>query len=415
MLRQPVREHTETGLQQVLGSLEIFSILIPDSVNASNLTPAEKDTLLARCKKASEATNHFATYLKSLLNDENFVFRDYRIGEKLFEQKFRYSITADYTAEEIYKKAQQVRFRYYSEMFRLSRQLWPTYFPNSVMPTDSMETIRSIIAAISLQHVMPEALFTTVNQQITDLKKFIIEKELFRFDADEEVRLRIMPAFAMGVTIASANFPPVFAEEGVAYYNISDLTGLPAEEAESILREYNHYSLQLLSIHEGIPGHCLQGIYNRKNNANKISGLFASTAMVEGWANYCHRMMLENGWGNSSPEIWLMFYKSALKECFNVIIDYGIHCLNFSEQEVRHMLINEAFQEEAQFVEKYKRAKLTQVQLSSYFTGVQEIESLLESFKKQKGRNFSLVQFHEEFLSYGSAPVKYIREMMLEE
>ena len=35
--------------------------------------------------------------------------------------------------------------------------------------------------------------------------------------------------------------------------------------------------------------------------------------------------------------------------------------------------------------------------------------------KKKQGDKFKLKDWHEKFLSYGSAPVKYIRELMLEE
>jgi uncharacterized protein (DUF885 family) len=35
--------------------------------------------------------------------------------------------------------------------------------------------------------------------------------------------------------------------------------------------------------------------------------------------------------------------------------------------------------------------------------------------KKEEGATFNLKKFHEKFLSYGSAPVKYIKELMLKE
>ena len=56
---------------------------------------------------------------------------------------------------------------------------------------------------------------------------------------------------------------------------------------------------------------------------------------------------------------------------------------------------------------------LTQVQLCSYYDGFTEIYELREDLKKKEGEAFNLKKFHEKFLSYGSAPVKYIRELML--
>jgi uncharacterized protein (DUF885 family) len=55
---------------------------------------------------------------------------------------------------------------------------------------------------------------------------------------------------------------------------------MPAADAESELREYNTYSLQFLSIHEAMPGHCMQGVYNNKNRGSKIKSVFGNGAMV---------------------------------------------------------------------------------------------------------------------------------------
>ena len=62
---------------------------------------------------------------------------------------------------------------------------------------------------------------------------------------------------------------------------------------------------------------------------------------------------------------------------------------------------------------KWKRVSLTQVQLCSYFTGYSEIYDFREELKKNEGKSFNLKNFHEKFLSYGSAPVKYIKELMV--
>ena len=77
------------------------------------------------------------------------------------------------------------------------------------------------------------------------------------------------------------------------------------------------------------------------------------------------------------------------------------------------LLRGDGFQEEAEARGKWLRATLSQVQLSSYFTGYSEIYALRQELKQKEGKNFDLKAFHEKFLSYGSAPVKYIRELML--
>ena len=124
--------------------------------------------------------------------------------------------------------------------------------------------------------------------------------------------------------------------------------------------------------------------------------------------------MLENGYKNS-PEMSLMYYKWNLRVTLNAILDYQVHAMGISEKQAMEMLRREGFQEEAEAQGKWTRAKLSQVQLSSYFTGFTEIYDLREELKNKQGKNFDLKKFHEKFLSYGNAPVKYIREMMLAE
>jgi uncharacterized protein (DUF885 family) len=271
-----------------------------------------------------------------------------------------------------------------------------------------------MIDKISLNHVSPGQVFDTVKQQVHDLEKFMIEKNLFAYDTTLPLIVRKMPAYMSGTSLASASgVGGPYDKQKLSYYNVSDLAAMPREKAESQLREHNNYTLQILSIHEAMPGHCMQNVYALKS-PSIVKAVFGNGAMVEGWAVYCEKMMLDNGWANNAPEMWLMFYKWSLRECCNVIVDYGIQCLNYSKDTIVNLLKYEAFQEDAQIEEKYHRATVSQVQLCSYFTGSSEINALREAYKQKPGNNYILKDFHEKFLSYGNAPVKYIRELMLQ-
>jgi uncharacterized protein (DUF885 family) len=86
-----------------------------------------------------------------------------------------------------------------------------------------------------------------------------------------------------------------------------------------------------------------------------------------------------------------------------------------SKEDAMNLLVNEAFQQKTEAEGKWKRVSVTQVQLCCYFTGFTEIYEFREALKKKLSDKFNLKQFHEQFLSYGSAPVKYIKELMLAE
>jgi uncharacterized protein (DUF885 family) len=414
MLHEPTKEHVELSMTQNKGGLSIFGAELTDSIKASHLTDAEKNTLNQNIIKAVSAINMFADSLKGMLDDKNSKFRSFRIGKDLYNVKFKYDLAIDLSPEELYSKATADRKFLYGEMFHIADSLWAKYCPGKSKPKDTLALVQLVIDKISLQHASPEHFFESLNNRVFELKKFIVTNNLFDFDTTYPIKVRIMPAYERGFSLASAEFTPAYQKQGDTYYNVDDLTLYPKEKAEGSLKEYNSYSSQLLSIHEAMPGHCMQGIYNKKKSPDVVRSVFQNGAMIEGWAVYCESMMLENGWDNHSPEMILVDDKLKLRELANVIIDYDIQCLDKPKEDIMHLLVNDCFQTTAQAEEKYHRATVSQVQLCSYYAGSSAIKSLREEYKKKMGDKYSLKDFHEKFLSYGSSPVKYIREKMLQ-
>ncbi|MDB5148756.1 MAG: hypothetical protein JWQ57_2776, partial [Mucilaginibacter sp.] len=160
------------------------------------------------------------------------------------------------------------------------------------------------------------------------------------------------------------------------------------------------------------PGHYVQGVYSNKA-PSIIKAVFGNGAMAEGWAVYTEQMMLENGFGNNEPEMMLMWYKWNLRSVCNTILDYSVHSGSMTKDEAIKLLTREAFQQQAEADGKWKRVSVTSVQLTSYYTGYKEIIDLRDAYKLKMGDKYKLKEFNEKFLSYGSAPVKFIREAML--
>ncbi len=411
-IKKPTREHTVLAVQQNEGGLDVFGSSLTDSINQSHLTAAEKDTLKQHIMLTVSAIKNYVSALQKMLADKKYTFRDFRLGRDLYNTKFKYDLVATYTPETIFEKSMADKNFYHAEMYGLAVALWPKYCGSLQKPADSLDLIKTVIDKISLQHAAPAHLMDTLSKQVHDLEHFIIEKGLFNYDTTTPLKVRTMPAYASGVALANAEFIPPYQKEGTTYFNVEDLTKFPPEKVEGTLREYNNYSIQYLTIHEAMPGHCMQGTYSKMHAPDIIKSVFQNGTMIEGWAVYCETMMYQEGWGNHSPEMQLMHDKWKLRELCNVILDYGMHCLNYSRADVEKLLKKEAFQTDAQVEEKYHRATVSQVQLCFYYTGMSEIFSLRDEYKKKMGDKYSLKDFHEKFLSYGSSPVKYIREMM---
>jgi uncharacterized protein (DUF885 family) len=414
MLVHPTKESVGLSIMQNQGGLSIFEKDLADSIKSSHLSALEITTLNQNLDKTVKAIKNFIDSLTGLLANKNYTFRKFSIGKTLFGNKFKFDLVTNFTPEELYEKAIAEKKSITERMVQTADSLWKKYLHDKPKPKDEFSRIASVINAISLQHAKGKDFYDSLRSQVYELKKFIIVRDLFNFDTTYPIIVRLMPEYERGFALANAEFTPPYQKSGDTYFNIDDVTKYPQEKMESTLREYNNFSSQLLSIHEAIPGHCLQGIYNNKKSPDVLRSVFQNGAMIEGWAVYTESMMLENGWANGASEMLLMHDKLKLRELGNVIIDYQMQCLDSSRDAIMHLLVNELFQTKAQAEEKYHRATLSQVQLCSYYAGASAILALREEYKKRMGDRYMLKDFHENFLKYGSSPVKYIRERMLQ-
>jgi uncharacterized protein (DUF885 family) len=304
----------------------------------------------------------------------------------------------------MYHKAVADKDRVTAEMVKITDKLWPKYFPNTERPSKDRDAVAKLIKHLSVKHVARDEFVPEIKRQIPDLEAFVREKDLITLDPEKPLVVRETPEYMRGFAGASISAPGPYDKKENTYYNVTPLDNMSDEQAESYLREYNHWILQILNIHEAIPGHYTQLVYSNES-PSLIKSIFANGAMIEGWAVYTERMMLEEGYGDFEPEMWLMYYKWNLRVICNTILDYAIQVKGISKEEGLDLLMNGAFQEKAEAEGKWRRATLSQVQLTSYYSGYREIYDFRESLKAAQGDDFNLKAFHEQFLSYGSTPV----------
>jgi uncharacterized protein (DUF885 family) len=411
-LIDPTLEHTLLAIEQNEGGLGIWTSLLPNKIQQSTLPAAEKQQLLQAASSAAEIIESYINWLEQRQSGlEQQGARSFRLGRDLFDQKFALDIVSQFTAEEIYQKALTTRQEIHSQMIMISKSIWLHYFPDEIFPVDELAGVKTMISEISRQQVRREQLVDSIRQQIPELEQFVISHDLLDLDPTRPLVVRETPTFQRGVAGASVNSPGPYDATADTFYNVTPLDHYSPEQAESYLREYNSRMMQILNIHEAIPGHYTQLVHSNKS-PSLVKTLFRNGAMIEGWGLYAERMMLEEGYGNHEPELWLLYYKWLLRSVTNTILDREIHVHNRSRGDAMHMMVNLAFQENTEAEEKWRRATLSQVQLTSYFTGFTEIYGFREEMRQALGDDFKLRDFNNQFLGYGSIPVKYIKAIM---
>jgi len=408
-IKNPVVELTDLAIEQHQGGLSVFGADFADSLKKTKIPEATQKQMLDRAKLCTDAVNEYASFLKNLKNDHP---RSFRLGKDLYEDKFKYELQASETAQQIYNAAVERKKLVHHEMAKITLKLWPKYFGTQLKPTDTLDMIAKMIDTLSVKHARPDEFQVTITQLLPKLTTFVNQKDLLTMDPTKPLVVRKEPGYMAGVAGASMSSPGPYDNAQNSYFNVGSLAGWAPEKAESYLREYNQYIIQILCIHEAIPGHYVQLVYSNKA-PSMIKSIFGNGAMVEGWAVYSEQIMLDNGFGNNDPEMWLMWYKWHLRSVCNTILDYSVHCQNMPKQNAMTLLMHEAFQQQAEAEGKWKRVSVSSVQLDSYFTGYKEIMDLRDDWKSKQGDKYTLKEFNEKFLSYGSAPVKLIKEAML--
>ena len=391
------REHTELAIQQAPGVLGVLDDIAKRAAEV-------KVDLAKPLAQARAAVNGYMAHLKKLKPTRSF-----RLGAELYEPKFAHDIQSARTARETYELAQARREEVLASMQTQAAALWPTVIGAETPPTDRFALIGRVIAKLSERHVARERFVDEIRAQIPQLQAWVREHDLLSQDASKPLEVRETPEYQRGVAGASIEAPGAYRPQDRTYYNVTPLDDLTPEQAESSLREYNHWILQILNIHEAIPGHYTQLVHANRA-PSKVKALFGNGAMVEGWAVYGERMMIESGYG-ASPEMTLMYGKWHLRSVTNTVLDYSVHVLGMGQADALDLLTRQAFQTEREAKEKWRRVQLTSVQLTSYFSGYSEIFALREALKAKPG--FNLKAFHEQFLSYGNAPVRLIAADML--
>jgi uncharacterized protein (DUF885 family) len=406
--------HAETAIKQNTGVLTLIDQLVVPQLGV--LPEADQATLRTSIAHARTAVAQHQIWLeKKLLPAAK---GDFRLGADLYDAKLRFALDSTLTRAEIRTRAQSELARTREDMYDIARTVLtnqPGAPPLPPAPTaDEQQT--AIAAALELAYAQQPArdeVFDTARRAFDDTTAFVREHDLVTLFNDP-LEIIPMPEFQRGVALAYCDSPGPLDQGQKTFYVISPIPNdWTDEQVKSFLREYNTRSIDNLTIHEAMPGHYLQFMHSNRYQS-PLRAVLASGTFIEGWAVYSERMMVEQGFLGGDPLMHLIQLKWYLRTIGNALLDQGIHVDNMSREDAMRLMTHDTFQEEREAAAKWVRAQLTSAQLPTYFVGVQEHLALREEAKKKWGKNFSLKLYHNMVLSFGSPPVRYVRELALD-
>ncbi len=407
-LQHPPRVHTETAIEQTQGAINLVREGLSPVLDRA---PQMKKELTPLQEKTAAALEDYKKWLQNDLLPRSD--GDFRLGADKFRKKLRFALASDLSMEEIMKRAQADLQQTQTAIYETGLPLYKKYFQNADDKTlaDKHAVTAAVLDKLAEQHPDDATVVSYAQKILGEATDFVKQHNLVTIPS-VPLDVIAMPEFKRSVAIAYCDSPGPLDKNGKTFFAVAPTPkDWSKERKESFFREYNNYMIRDLTVHEAMPGHYLQLAHANEFSApTLVRAIFRSGTFIEGWAVYTEQLMAEQGYGG--PEVKMQQLKMRLRAIANAILDQSIHAGNMNEKEAMDLMMKQTFQQEGEAVAKWKRARLTSAQLSTYFVGATEHLDLRAAEEKKLGRDFDLKKYNDQVISYGSPPVKYVRELM---
>ena len=365
-------------------------------------------------RKAANALNDYAAWLEREKLPKASM--DFALGEEKFRRFLAQTEFVDLPPQKILEigleqlKAEQ------------------TAFAEAAKKIDPNKSPIEVFKQIQSEHPTPQNLIPDVAKDLEKIRKYVLSRRLVGIPSDVRAKVKETPQYLRATSFASMDTPGPFEKRAnEAYYYVTPTENdWPEKQKEEWLTAFNYYTSDVVSIHEAYPGHYVQFLHLNASPASKVEKIFASYAFVEGWAHYCEKMMLDEGYGsstNSTPseddvkravKYRMAQADEALLRLCRLCVSIKMHTQKMSLDEGTKFFRENCYYEEKPARQEAMRGTFDPGYLN-YTLGKLQILKLRDDYKAQQGDDFSLQKFHNELLDHGMPPIRLLREIMLKD
>ncbi|HYR92328.1 MAG TPA: DUF885 domain-containing protein [Terriglobia bacterium] len=369
-----------------------------DKVLRNEVPEALKADFDRAAQSALAALKDFSAYLEKDLSKKT---SDWRLGKDKYASKFEYVLVTGKTPEQLLGEAEADLRSIRDEMAKLS----------------APKTVKQALDDIARKHSTPDTYMADARKTLEQATTFVKEKGLVTLPPRSNLEVIETPEFMRGI-YAVGGFnpaPPLEPELGAFYWITPIPKNWSRDRIESKLREYNHYGLQHLTIHEAMPGHYVQLEYAndvQPKSRRLLRNVFGNGPYIEGWAVYAQQLMTDQGYLNNGPALRLTLFKQLLRVLANTILDVRLQTMGMTDQEALDLMINDTYQEKEEATAKLQRAQLSSCQLPTYFAGWKGWLQTRDLYQQRQGNAFSLRDFHERALKESAVPLPILERLL---
>jgi uncharacterized protein (DUF885 family) len=174
-------------------------------------------------------------------------------------------------------------------------------FADAAKQIDPDKPALEVFKQIQGEHPTPENLIRDIAKNLEQIRKYVVSHKLVTIPSDIRAQVRETPQYRRATSFASMDTPGAFEKRATeAYYYVTPTEPeWPEKQKQEWLTAFNYYTSDIVSIHEAYPGHYVQFLRLNASPASKVEKIFGSYAFIEGWAHYCEKMMVDQGYSTT--------------------------------------------------------------------------------------------------------------------
>ena len=209
---------------------------------------------------------------------------------------------------------------------------------------------------------------------------------------------------AEGANKALARVPGYYKEEeSTFYFNL-------------FKQPFNRRNLDWLFLHEAIPGHHFEILFDRKELEKQASFHYRSRPFypgyIEGWGGYAESLGQELGLYATLPAE-LGRWEWDLVRSVSIVLDVGINYLGWTNREALRFWRQEIVNQDPIAMREIRRIRNWPAQVQIYKYGAEQLVLLREKLREKEGAPLNLRAFHDKVLKAGAMPFALLEEIML--
>ena len=397
-LKNPPRIYTEIALEQMPGIVSFFLNDVPAAFKDVRDAPLVAEFQEVN-RAAIDSLNAYRAFLETDLLPRSQ--GEFRIGAETYRKKLLYDEMVDIPLDRLLELGNQNLRRNQAEFDKVARQI------------DPKRTPEQILQSLENDHPAAGKLLETFRGTLGGLREYIEKRRIVTIPSTVAAIVEETPPFMRALTTASMDTPGPFEKVAKeAFFNVTlPDASWPAKKAEEYLQGFNRGTIVSTAVHEVYPGHYTQFLWVQRA-PTKVRKLLGCGSNAEGWAHYSEEMMLDEGYGAGDLMLRLGGLQDALLRNARFLVGIRMHTGQMTQEEAVEFFVKEGRQVRPVAEKEAKRGTSDPTYLV-YTLGKLEILKLREDYKKLKGSQYNLREFHDAFLRQGYPPIKIVRRALL--